>query len=89
MWDELLFGLLVEVFQRLARVLLVLTKIVVTTVSDTLELLLTEGEVVFNVVSLLRVMRTLAIGDIEDMELFLIKANLFVESEAVGEPCVG
>ena len=89
MWDELLFGLLVEVFQRLARVLLVLTKIVVTTVSDTLELLLTEGEVVFNVVSFLRVMRTLAIGDIEDMELFLIKANLFVESEAVGELCVG
>lgn len=87
--DEALFGFLVEVFERAAGVLLVLAEVVVATVGDTFEFLLTEGEIVFDVVGFLRVVGPLAIRDVEDVELLFIESDLFVEGEAVGEPFVG
>lgn len=87
--DELFFGLLVEVFERLAGVFVMFSEVVVATVGDALEFLLAEGEVILDVVGLLRVMSALTIGDVEDVEFLLIETDFVVEGEAVGEPFVG
>ena len=87
--DKLLLGLLVEVFERLAGVFLVLAEVVVATIRDTFQFLLAEGEVVFNVVSFLRVMGSLAIGNVEDVELLFIESDLVVKRESLFEPFVG
>ena len=89
MRQELLLGLLVEVFERLARALLVYAEVVIGAVSDTLELLDAEGEFVFDVVGLLRIKRTITIGHIEDVQLGARDADLLVKLEAFLKPLVG
>ena len=44
-WNEALFGFLIEVFEGFAGVLLVLAEVVVAAVCDTFEFLLAEGEI--------------------------------------------
>ena len=66
-----------------------LAEVVVATVSDAFEFLLTEGEIVFDVVGLLRVVGAFAIRDVEDVKFFFIEADGLVEGEAICEPFVG
>lgn len=88
-WDELFFCLLVEVFEGLSGVFLVLAEVVVATVGDAFKFLLAEGEVILDVVSFLRVVSALTIGDVEDVKFFFIESDLVIEGEAVGEPFIG
>ena len=80
--EELLLGFLVEVFERLARAFLVDAEVVVGAVGHAFEFLDAEGELVFDVVGLLRVERALAIRHVEDVELLARDADFLVEREA-------
>ncbi len=87
--NEFFFGGFVEVFEWLSRVFLVFGEVVVGAVGDAFQFLLSEGEVVFDVVGFLGVMSAFTVGDVEDVEFFTVEANFFVEAEAGFEPFVG
>ena len=52
------------------------------------EFLLAEGEIVFDVVGLLRVVGAFTVGDVEDVEFVGVEADLRIELEAFGEPFI-
>ena len=100
---EFLLRLLVEILEGLLPILVngvsvivfsgqgfgVGAEVVVAAVGDAFEFLLAEGEVVFDVVSLLRIVGAFAVRDVEDVELVGIESDLGIELEALGEPFLG